>query len=133
MSRGGWDEVIRFGTAGVPLTSGSVAAGAMVVAVVLGRFASGELGREGGAWSEILSIGGGVAALVITSPRPISSTVTVGERWLTENALSGCDLGRVEHLDCLHLAWPLRVSITEVPRLAGNCFWRAGGPETPRK
>jgi hypothetical protein len=131
MSSGGWDEVVRFGTAGVPLASGSVAAGAMVVAVVLGRFASGELGREGGAWSMIFSLGGGVAALVITSP-PISSTVTVGVRWLTENAFCDCtpQTRRTFGLFALGLAC---LCITEVPRLAGNCFWRTGGPETPRK
>jgi hypothetical protein len=84
ISRGGWDEVVGFGTAGVPLTSALVAEGAMVVAVVLGRFASGELGKEGGTRSEILSVGGGVAALVITSPRPVSSVVIVGVHWLTK-------------------------------------------------
>lgn len=67
--------MVSFDTAGVPLTSALVAEGAMVVAVVLGRFASGELGKEGGTWSEILSVGGGVTALVITSPHPISSVV----------------------------------------------------------
>jgi hypothetical protein len=64
MSRGGWDEVVSFGT-GTPLDA-SVAEGAMVFAVVFGRFASGEFGREGGAWSELLVVGGGVAALVMT-------------------------------------------------------------------
>jgi hypothetical protein len=64
MSRGGWDEVVSFGT-GMPLDA-SVAEGAMVFSVVFGRFASGELGREGGTWSELLVVGGGVAALVMT-------------------------------------------------------------------
>ena len=65
-SSGGCDEVVSFGTAGGS-SSGSVAEGAMVVAVVLGRFASGELGREGGTWSDCSVLGGGVAALVITA------------------------------------------------------------------
>ena len=73
MSRGGWDEVVSVGTAGVPLASVSVAEGAMVFAVVLVRFASGELGREGGAWLTILLVGGGVAALVITSPSDLAN------------------------------------------------------------
>lgn len=129
MSRGGWDEVVRFGTAGVPLTSGSVAAGAMVVAVVLGRFASGELGREGGAWSEIFSIGGGVAALVITSPPPISSTVTVGVRWLTENALCDCTYSQTRRTFGLFaLGLASRVSNNRGSEAGGQLFlenWRA--------
>ena len=66
MSSGGCDEVVSFGTAGGS-GSGTVAEGAMVVAAVLGRFASGELGREGGTWSDCSVLGGGVAALVITA------------------------------------------------------------------
>ena len=46
-SSGGCDEVVSFETAGGS-GSGAVVEGAMAVAVVLGRFASGELGREGG-------------------------------------------------------------------------------------
>ena len=58
ISSGGCDEVVSFGTAG----------GSMAVAPVLGRFASGELGREGGTWSDCSVLGGGgVAALVITA------------------------------------------------------------------
>jgi hypothetical protein len=49
ISSGGCEEVVSFGIAGGS-GSGTVAEGAMVVAAVLGRFASGELGREGGAW-----------------------------------------------------------------------------------
>jgi hypothetical protein len=64
MSKGGCDEEVSFGTAG-PLGSAAVVEGAMVIPVVLGRFASGELGREGGMWSEISVLGGGVAVLVI--------------------------------------------------------------------
>jgi hypothetical protein len=47
ISSGGCDEVVSFETAGES-GPGTVAEGDMVVAVVLGRFASGELGREGG-------------------------------------------------------------------------------------
>jgi hypothetical protein len=64
MSRGGWDEVVSLGT-GTPLDA-SVAEAAMVLAMVFGRFARGELGREGGTWLELLVTGGGVAALVMT-------------------------------------------------------------------
>lgn len=60
---------MSFGTAGA-FNSEAVAEAAMVFAVVLGRFASGELGREGGACPEVSVIvvvgGGGVAVLVIT-------------------------------------------------------------------
>lgn len=49
ISSGGCDEVVSFGTVDGS-GSGTVAEGAMVVAAVLGRFASGELGREGGTW-----------------------------------------------------------------------------------
>jgi len=49
ISSGGCDEVVSFGTAG-GLGSGTVAEGAMIVAAILGRFASGELGREGSTW-----------------------------------------------------------------------------------
>ena len=66
MSSGGCDEVVSFGTADGS-GSGTVAEGAIVVAVVLGRFARGELGREGGTWSDCSILGGGVAALVITA------------------------------------------------------------------
>lgn len=68
MSKGGWDEDVSFGTAGA-FNSEAVAEAAMVFAVVLGRFASGELGREGGACPEVSVVdvgGGGVAVLVIT-------------------------------------------------------------------
>jgi hypothetical protein len=51
ISSGGCDEVESFGTVGGS-GSGTVAEGAMVAAAVLGRFASGGLGREGGMWSD---------------------------------------------------------------------------------
>jgi hypothetical protein len=66
ISSGGCDEVVSFGTAGES-GPGTIAEGDMVVAVVLGRFASGELGREGGTWSDCSVFGGGVATLVITA------------------------------------------------------------------
>jgi hypothetical protein len=40
----------------------------MVVTAVLGRFASGELGREGGAWSGCSVLGGGGGGVVAAAP-----------------------------------------------------------------
>jgi hypothetical protein len=83
MNKGGCDGEVVLGTAGL-LGSVAVVEGAMGLAVVLGRFASGELGREGGAWSEIRVVvvgGGGVVDLVIPGARPIRD---VGVHWLVE-------------------------------------------------
>lgn len=72
MSRGGWEEVDNLGTEDEPLDSAAVAEDAIGEAVVLGRFASGEFGREGGAWLGVLVVGGGVVAPVITGLFPSS-------------------------------------------------------------
>jgi hypothetical protein len=95
---------VSFGTAGA-FNSEAVAEAAMVFVVVLGRFASGELGREGGACPEVSVLGGGVAVLVIMGGSfglCYSQVTKLCAYQLLRNALSG-PLRRVRpDLDRLH-------------------------------
>ena len=64
MRSGGWEVAVSLGTEGDLGTVGVVADGDIVVEVVFGRLARGELGREGGARCGELE-GGGVDDLVM--------------------------------------------------------------------
>jgi hypothetical protein len=58
INNGGCDEDVSFGTAG------DVALFCVAEGDILGRFARGELGRDGGAWFEG-PVGGGVDGLIM--------------------------------------------------------------------
>ena len=129
-----WDANVNLGPAGASL-SNAVAEGAIVFAAIFGRFASGEFGKEGGAWSEVsVAGGGGVVVLVMTLARPTSGiasdSIANSDMPLEKDALSD-QLQRVNLFGPFALAWHRRVPLTEVPRLAGD-YWRFPGTETVR-